>query len=177
MDMEIIFIIASLLLSIGISLGVGSSTIAIINFFAAIADGIIDPTERRMMGVTYIMLRVAMVVIALTLLTHYMIGYVGFNTPLYGSTHAVAMGIVTVILYSNALAMTYRLMPSTFGPAIQASSWYTLGGLSALLTLDVTNFSIVVFLVAYLTMFTLFLCVVNGVMAWLRHRQLAQHPH
>lgn len=171
--MEIIFVVASIILSFSISLGVGSSTIAVVNFFAAIGDGTIDPTERRMMGITYIVLRVAMVAIAIALVTQYMLGYLGYATPYYASTHAIAMGSVTAVLYLNALAMTYRLMPSTFGPAIQASSWYTLGTLAALLTLGVTSFSITVFALGYVTTFVLFLSIINGVMGWLRHRQMA----
>ncbi len=64
--MDVIFILVAILQSIGISLGVGSSTIAIVNFFVAIADGKIEPTERKMMQVTYVILRVAMVTILLT---------------------------------------------------------------------------------------------------------------
>lgn len=172
--METIFILSSIVLSFAISLGVGSSTIAIVNFFTAIADGTIEPTERRMMGVTYIILRLAMVAIALMLITQYMIGYLGFPTPFFGTAHAVAAGLVTVVLYVNAVLMTYRIMPSTFGPAIQASSWYTLGTLAALVPLSITSFSLTVFVLAYLTAIILFISIINGVMGVLRHMQLAQ---
>jgi hypothetical protein len=170
--METIFVLSTILLSFAISLGVGSSTIAIVNFFTAIADGTIEPTERRMMGVTYIILRVAMVAIAIMLITQYMLGYVGASTPYFGSTHAVAMGLATVVLYVNAVLMTYRIMPSTFGPAIQASSWYTLGTLAALVPAGVTAFSLLVFLLAYASAVVFFVSLVNGVMGWLRHRDL-----
>lgn len=170
--MEIIFVLSSILLSFAISLGVGSSTIAIVNFFTAIADGTIEPTERRMMGVTYIILRVAMVAIALMLVTQYMLGYVGVATPYFGTTHAVGMGLVTFVLYVNAVLMTYRIMPSTFGPAIQASSWYTLGALAALIPAGVLAFPFTIFLLAYITTMILFISLINGVMGWLRHREL-----
>lgn len=171
--METIFILSSILLSFAISLGVGSSTIAIVNFFTAIADGTIEPTERRMMGVTYIILRVAMVAIALMLVTQYMIGYLGVATPYFGTTHAIAAGAVTAVLYVNAVLMTYRIMPSTFGPAIQASSWYTLGTLAALIPLGILSFSLPVFFLAYAAAIILFISLINGVMGWLRHRELA----
>ncbi|MAZ30281.1 hypothetical protein CL655_03290 [bacterium] len=173
--METIFILSSILLSIAISLGVGSSTIAVTNFFMAIADGTIEPTERRMMGVTYWVLRAAMVLIALMLIMQYMLGYAGVETPYFASTHAIAMGALTVVLYVNAVAMTYRLMPSTFGPAIQASSWYTLGVTAALVPLGITSFSLVVFFLAYIATFALFLSLINGIMGWLRHRELEQN--
>lgn len=71
--MEIIMLFVAVIFSFATSLGVGSSTLAIANFFVAIADGMIDPEERKMMGVVYIVLRVAMVLlfITLTLLTGY----------------------------------------------------------------------------------------------------------
>lgn len=168
--MEIIFIASSILLTMAISLGVGSSTIAIANFFTAIADGSIEPEERRMIGVTYWVLRAAMVIIALALIVQYMLGYLGMESWYYGSVHAVAAGIITVVLYVNAALMTYRLMPSTFGPAIQASSWYALGVMAALIPLGITQFSLAVFLVCYVTAFVFALSLVNGIMGWLKHR-------
>ncbi len=64
--MIMIITLATIIQSMAISLGVGSSTLAIINFFVAIADGAIDETERKMMGVVYKVLRVAMVLILIT---------------------------------------------------------------------------------------------------------------
>jgi len=167
--MEIIFIAASILLAMSISLGVGGSTIAIANFFVAIADGTIAPEERNIMGVTYWVLRVAMVIIALALITHYMLGYLDVTTPWFGTTQAVAAGLVTAVLYINAILMTYRVMPSTFGPAIQASSWYTLGILAALASIGFTQFSLLVFIICYITAFVFALSLVNGIMGWLKH--------
>lgn len=172
--METLFVSSSILLAVAISLGVGASTIAIANFFVAIADGTIEATERRMMGVTYVVLRVAMVAIAVMLLLQYMLGYLSVPTPYYGTTHAIAMGAVTVVLYINAVLMTYRIMPSTFGPALQASSWYTLGILAALIPLGVMQFSLLVFAIAYISAFVLFVAGINGIMGWLRHGQLEQ---
>lgn len=168
--MELIFILSSVVLSIAISLGVGSSTIAICNFFSAIADGKIDETERQMMGVTYIVLRVAMVLIALMLIVQYMLGYLDMPTNYYATTIAYATGLATIVLYVNAVLMTYRIMPSTFGPAIQASSWYTLGFLAALAGIGMTMFSLPVFLLAYAALFLLTLSLVNSVMSWLKMR-------
>lgn len=169
--MEILYVVSIVLLSMTISLGVGCSTVAIINFFTAIADGTIDATERRMMGVTYLLLRIAMVLIALMLITQYMLGYVGVATPYFGGTVAIAAGLTTVVLYINAFLMTKRIMPSTFGPAIQASSWYTLGGIAALVTAGVTGYSVIVFILAYACMFVLSVSLINAGMAYLKHRK------
>ena len=64
--MELLLLITAVIQSFAISLGVGSSTLAIVNFFVAIDDGKIDDTERKMMGVVYIILRIAMVMILFT---------------------------------------------------------------------------------------------------------------
>lgn len=166
-----IFIVAiSILQNFAISLGVGSSTLAIVNFFVAIADGEIDETERRMMGVVYVVLRVAMVLILLTT--------VGLATLAYSegglaalTTLLVAQLFVLVILYGNAILMTLHRMPTTFGPGLQAGSWYTLGTLASLHMLDLATFTFTEFLLGYATGLVLAIGVVNGVMAILKARR------
>lgn len=136
--------------------GVGSSTLAIVNFFAALADGKIDETERRMMGLVYIVLRVAMVLILLTTMFVYFPQYIasGFHSF---SVLSIGTFIALGVLYSNAILMTLKYMPSTFGPAIQAGNWYVLGFLSTLAAHDISNFTLVQFLLAYTTWIILLL--------------------
>lgn len=165
--MTIVITLLSILQAFSVSLGVGSSTLAIINFFVAIADGKIDETERRMMGVVYVVLRVAMVAILLTSLA--LVAIQLLTNPLSELT-TVTYGVLIVlaVLFANAVLMTLHLMPSTFGPSIQAGSWYTLGTLMALQSLQITDFSLVVLSFAYLTWLVLATAIVNGIMAWLK---------
>lgn len=154
----------SILQTFSISLGVGSSTLAIVNFFAAIADGVIDETERRMMGVVYIVLRVAMVIILLTTAVLIAIeftngGIAEFSTIIY------AQIVALVMLFVNASLMTARVMPSTYGPALQAGSWYTLGALTALQIVGITDFNFLHFVFAYITWLVLAVAIVNGIMS------------
>lgn len=164
--METIFTITAVIQTLSISLGVGCSTLAILNFFAAIADGTIDETERRMMGVVYIVLRVAMVLILLTTFTLGVITYLETQN-LNFSAFLGAVWTLIVILYLNALLMTLHIVPSTIGPAIQASAWYTLGVITALVPLNLVNFSYGQFALIYITAFVLAVAIVNGVMWWL----------
>ncbi len=168
--METIIILVAILQSFAISLGVGSSTLAVINFFVAIADGKIDGTERKMMGITYTTLRVAMVVILLT--TSIVFGY---NVQLFGleaiSLYMIAQFILIFVLYGNALLMTMRIMPSTFGPAIQAGSWYSLGTLAAILPLGLTNFTFTQFTLSYIAALALAVSLINGTMAYLKRKK------
>lgn len=156
----------TILQSFAISLGVGSSTLAIVNFFVAIADGKIDETERRMMGVVYVVLRIAMVAILAT--TGVLMALETLAGTAIFTNYLIAQLIVLAALYLNATLMTLHKMPSTFGPGIQAGSWYALGTLLALASLDLTDFSLVTFVMAYLTWLVLAVGIVNGVMSILK---------
>jgi hypothetical protein len=168
--MSILFTLIAILQSFSISLGVGSSTIAITSFFVAIADGSINPDERKMMGVVYIILRVAMVLILITtlalLLRQYGLGGWGALTPYH-----FGQLLVIAVLFVNAIGMTLHIIPSNFGPAIQAGNWYTLGTLAALLPLSITNFSYTQFALSYVAWLILAISIVNGIMAM----QMAKH--
>jgi hypothetical protein len=154
----------SILQSFSISLGVGSSTLAIISFFVAIADGSISPDERKIMGVVYIVLRVAMILILFTTLcllaAQYSAGI------LLIAPFNITQVFVVIVLFVNAMLMTAHLIPSNFGPAIQAGNWYTLGTLSALVPLGLTGFTLTHFFLAYITWLILAISIVNGIMAY-----------
>lgn len=170
METAIIVLIA-VLQSIGVSLGVGSSTIAITQFFVAINDGKIDSRERRMMGVVYVVLRVAMGLILVTTLIHmamvwYVLSMQGLGIEQYWNTFTSALWLVIAVLFVNALGMTKHWIPSTLGPGIQGGSWYTLGILFALVSIGFTMFTFTQFVLAYLGMMCLFVAVVNGVMTY-----------
>lgn len=165
--MTTIFTLVAIIQSFAISLGVGSSTLAIVNFFAAIADGTIDETERRMMGIVYVVLRIAMVAILVT--TMFMVAPVVFDAGLSAlTTIQVGQCIAIAVLFINAVLMTAHIVPSTIGPGLQAGSWYTLGTLIALQAQGVVNFTVPQFLLAYVTWLVLAIGAVNGVMAVLK---------
>lgn len=155
---------------VSIGLGVGCSTVAISSFFVAIADGNISPEERKMLGVVYILLRVAMVLILLTT------GILFFMMPLAGSimtslTFLMTRFVLVACLFTNAILMTKHIIPSSFGPAIQAGTWYTLGITTALVPLGLASFSLFEFIVGYLAALALAVTIVNGVMGHLKHKK------
>lgn len=104
-----------------IGLGVGSSTLAIASFLAALKDGTIDESERRMLGVIYVTLRVAMVLILVTTLI------LAWLRPETFGENIKFLFILVGVLYLNAVLMTKHWIPSSIGPALQAATWYTLG--------------------------------------------------
>ncbi len=164
--METLIFTAGILLTMGISLGVGSSTLAILNFFIAIRDGKIEETEKHFMGITYIVLRIAMMIILFSSATLALI--IGQE---YFTTYTFTQFLLIGILYLNAILMTLRIMPSTFGPAIQASTWYTLGLLLAFYNQGVTEFSITTFLLSYLAIFLIAVAIINSVMGYLKSQR------
>ena len=171
--MEIIIIVLAILQAMAISLGVGSSTIAILNFFVAISDGKISPEERNIMGITYTVLRVSMVVI---LLTTFVLALLNMQTytASYFTDYKIAVWTLIFVLFLNAFLMTKHIMPSTFGPALQAGTWYTLGTITALLSLNLDNFTYFQFIVGYFAALSLAVGLVNGVMHYLKNKKTTQ---
>ena len=163
--METAYIVVSVLQTIAVSLGVGSSTAAVTQFFVAIANGKIEEGERRIMGVVYILLRVAMGLILMTTLAQAAILY---NVIALRYINPFTVGIWTIIavLYINAILMTLHWMSSRFGPGIQAGSWYTLGITFALVPLGLTDFTYQQFFLAYAGMVILGTAIVNGIMSY-----------
>lgn len=165
--MEIIVILLSVLFNISLSLGVGSSTLAIINFFVAIADGKINPEERRMMGVVYVVLRISMVLLLLTSLLLMSINVQQMGLVTY-SPLMIATWILLFILYLNAILMTVRFMPSAFGPSIQAGTWYTFGIITTLSSLGII-FSVTQFVLVYVSFVLFITLLVNSIMQYLTY--------
>jgi hypothetical protein len=167
------FLISALFIiqSMGISLGTGSSTLAILNFFHAISDGTISDTERDFMGITYIVLRVAMgiILVSTLLLCFYGFGTIGES---WFTGERAAQAVLIGVLFLNAFLMTMRIMPSTFGPAIQASSWYSLGFILAFTKIGYeVNF--LIFLFAYATTIFFAISLINAIMAYLKEKRVA----
>ena len=144
----------------GISLGVGASTLAVTNFFVAIWDGIIDEAERRMMGIAYIILRIAMILILTT-----STGLAVYELMTLGvvSTFNLEILSLSVILFINAALMTLHLIPSTFGPSIQASAWYAMGFISLFRLIDL-EISLYLFPIVYFAAVIFAVMLVNFLM-------------
>jgi hypothetical protein len=116
----------SLTHSIGITLGVGASTFAILLFLRALSDGVIDASERHLLGAVYMVLRIAMVLIALPLIILSGIWiYQGAGQLLLSPIFLIEWTILAVIVI-NAILMTKKKMPMWLGPAIAGGSWYSM---------------------------------------------------
>ncbi|MCA9367270.1 hypothetical protein KC887_03335 [Candidatus Kaiserbacteria bacterium] len=147
-----------------ICLGVGASTLAISSFLAALYDNQIDPSERRMLGVIYVTLRVAMVSIFITT------ALIAWFGPQFFGTYMHYLWVLIAVLFVNATAMTKHWIPSKFGPAIQAATWYTLGFMVTIHMFQLFSVSWFAFGLLYAADIVTAYVVVNGYLAW-RKRQ------
>jgi hypothetical protein len=168
--MEIIYIINILVLSIAVSLGVGCSTAAISQFFVAIKDGEIDASERKMMGVVYFLLRIAMGAILLTLIIQAGIIYQITGDFLFISPYFQALYTAVAVLYLNAIGMTMHYIPGKIGPGIQGTTWYTIGILTALVSLNLAGFTYMEFLLVYLGAMVIVIAGLNILMKQMKQK-------
>lgn len=167
--MEIIYITVAFLQSLGVSLGVGASTIAVLNFLAALRDGEIDQSERTLMGVVYTVLRVAMGVILVTMFVQGILLVSAYGNT-YFTPFVIFAWMVVFVLYANAILMTAHLIPRSIGPALQAGSWYMLAILYFLTTIDMIDLSFAPLAATYAAVIVLALIAINGLMAYVKVR-------
>jgi hypothetical protein len=112
--------LALLIFNIGLTLGVGSSTFALIFYIRGLEDGTIDPSEKRFMHTVYVMLRVGMALIALGLLATLATGQ-----SLPPAQYMMQWTLLAVIT-GNAILMQKHVIPMKIGPVLAGGSWYSL---------------------------------------------------
>lgn len=168
--MEVITSLIVLIYASTIALGVGSSTLAIGSFLVARSDGTIDPSERRLLGVIYLALRVAMVLILLTVL------YITLVTPDVLAGQAGHIFTLIAVLYINALVMTFLKRGMRILPAVQAGTWYTLGFVVNMSTFSLFDLTTPNFILLYAIDIIVFIVIVQAWMAYYKRRAATQLP-
>lgn len=160
MEITLFGLVTVLLHKLGITFGVGASTFALTFYIKALEDHTIDASERSFLHAVYVVLRVGMVLIGLSLvLFTFQYLYSGVASTLPYSQFVAEWILLTVIIL-NAILMTYKYMPMRFGPIIAGGSWYSLFLLNAtpLYTLSYSTL-----LGLYLIFFILFFIIFSSV--------------
>lgn len=120
------WIVITLLHKFALGLAVASSTYAIIFYINGIQDGVIDPSERRFMGIVYTVLRIALAVIVATQLI-LVSSYIPDGIPMLLANPLFVMSWVLVgVIVLNAVLMQFHKMPMSLGPVLAGGSWYAL---------------------------------------------------
>ncbi len=114
--MSMLNVLSEIVFTIGLTLGVGSSTFALIFYIQSLKDGTIEPIERRFLKTVFIVLRIGMILIGAGIVLIFLTSGVLLVPEL------VLLSIITL----NALLMAYHRMPMQFGPVIAGGSWYSL---------------------------------------------------
>lgn len=145
--------ITQILHQMGITFGVGASTFALTFFINALEDGVIDPSERRFMHIVYVVLRIGMALITLSLLSFGAIAFFSKDiTTLFSPLYLMELTLIGVIIV-NAVLMTKRLMPMKFGPVLAGGSWYSLFLITALPFAVTPYFKLLIFYGVFLVLF------------------------
>lgn len=163
---DIIFNTAVLFLNSSIALGVGTSTLAISSFLVALQDGEIDPSERRMLGVIYCVLRIAMLGIIVMSSAVYMLD------PKFLVGLDIYLLIIMTVLVLNAIAMTKHWISGKYGPAIQAGTWYTMGFMATIHMFELFAIDTTTFLLFYAGDVLLAYFIVNGFLAYFKRNKV-----
>ncbi len=142
-------VLIDFMFSLGLSLGVGGSTFALIFYIKALEDGVIDASEKRLMHTVYVVMRVGILMIFLGLL-----GFVFAGGILAARVHVYEWFLLTIII-GNAVLMHYRYMPMRFGPVIAGGSWYSLFLASKLPLERVDTVQLIVTYIAFLALFSI----------------------
>ncbi len=148
MDFFIIFVN-----TLGMTLGVGSSTYAITFFHQSIADGKIDDIEKRFLHTVYFLLRTGMMLLFVSYAAQ---GYqvaTGLSIPVGTDTLAIQATLLSII-FGNAVLMEKRLIAMWLGPAIAGASWY---GIFFAFVLDLYHFSYPILLTWYIALIVIFI--------------------
>ena len=166
-------ILLQLLQAMAVSLGVGSSTLAILSFFKALADGKISPEERSLLGVVYLVLRVAMGLILFT--TSFLSAEPALSSGTFEYTPAMqAVWVLIAMLFLNALLMTKKIIPMNIGPALQAATWYALGTMTTLTLIGVVLPRIEYFFLGYILDVICTIMLVSVTMHYLKKKSMRQ---
>ncbi len=112
----------------GLTLAVGSSTFALIFYFKAIADNVIDVTERSFLHTVYFVLRIGLIIL---IVAEGLEALIHLSSPSYFADPDFLFRVTLLaIIIGNAALMQIHRMPMRLGPALAGASWYSFFTLS-----------------------------------------------
>jgi FtsH-binding integral membrane protein len=142
---------------IGLVYGVGSSTFAIIFFFKALEDGVIDASEKNFMHAVYFVMRLGMIILVITEVIMLLIAFNTDNSAYLNSSTLWMRLLILVFININAVLMHKKIMPMSFGPALAGGSWYSYMAIALFKPTYLPFISIFLFYIAFILAVSLFL--------------------
>jgi hypothetical protein len=110
---------------IGTVLGAGAATLVEFQLFAAARDGSVNPSEGRLLSVTFWLIRIGLIMIVFSGFGFFLyLRLQGLSFVLY-EPRMWAKLTITGLLVMNAFLMHVRRIPLWVGAAISITGWYT----------------------------------------------------
>ncbi len=122
---SIVSLLAPAIYQLGLTLGIGSSTFALIFYIQFLSDGEMDPTERRVLKTVFFVLRLGMAFIISGLLLFFALGQAA-GVSLFDDVGFLIQATIMGVIVGNAVLMTLHYMPMWLGPVLAGGSWYAL---------------------------------------------------
>jgi hypothetical protein len=114
----------SILNFVGLVYGVGAATFAMIFYFKALEDGVLDTSEKNFMHSVYFILRIAMTIVILSELIIIIVSWYSGSTEYFFSSTLWFRVILLMVINSSAIFMDNRLLPMWIGVVSIAVTWY-----------------------------------------------------
>ena len=145
---------------LGLVLAVGSSTYAITFFQQSILDGRIDDTEKRFLHTVYLILRLGMLLLTISVLWR-MVLLTLTDAPLFSDQTLWFQFTLLLAVNINAILMDRHLIPMWLGPAIAGGSWYSYFFSVVLAPLSLTYPLLLLYWACLVTFSIIFLRILN----------------
>ena len=124
--MESIALLFFLLQQLGMTLGVGSSTFALMFYIVGASDGVIDASERRFMHAVYTTLRIGLFLILISGMAITAAHYFAGDLATVASPAYLFKWLLLFIIIANAVLMDRHILPAQIGGVVAGGSWYAL---------------------------------------------------
>lgn len=162
--MTIFLLCTAAVFGIALAVGVGASTLAIVNHIVSLNNGVVSNDEKTLMTANQMLLRTAMVLLFLSSL-----GLLAFATQNLGlgayTPSLLATWILLFILYCVMVLASLRYLPEVIALSLQAVTWYMLSIVTTLST-----YSVVFTVTQFMTFYWLFVLVLllgfSGLLAY-----------
>jgi hypothetical protein len=153
----------------GAALGIGGATFIEVFLNKALQDGVVDPTEKMFLGITYKVLRVGL---AISLITGigFVVYYFAYD-QLFRMTNPVfiAKMLIIVVLVANAVLLHLHKMKLWWGSTLSFMSWYFAFFLGTFLTNSI-RFGFWEIMITYAVFVIVGGYVLEGIRKWSRRK-------
>ena len=140
-------IVLDLVFSMGLTFGVGASTFTLMYYISSLQDGVVDDAEKRFLHIMYTVLRFGSGLLLVAIIAK-------IASSVLPLPHVLLMqATLLCIIATNAILMSYKLMPMQYGPTLAGGSWYYLMLVTQLQSLTLSLYALFVYYLLFICFF------------------------